>query len=81
MPPLSPTAVRQRKLVTIRYTFKGAVIQKKKSKIFHFHLHLSIVVLDDLKVKEVVLILSTQGGIPTSGLWNLKLVLGAEIIS
>lgn len=74
MPLLSPARVGQ----TVNQT-----VPKMDSEKFlvQFHPHLSIVVLDDLKVKEVVLILSTQGGIPTSGLRNLKLVLRAEVIS
>lgn len=45
------------------------------------HPHLSIIVFDNLQVKEVILVLSTKGGVPASSLRNLKLVLGAQVFS
>lgn len=43
--------------------------------------HLSIVVFDNLQIKEVVLILSVQYGIPAAGFWAVQVFLGAKIIS
>lgn len=43
--------------------------------------HLSIVVLDDLQIKEVVLVLSAQHGVPATGFRTLQVFLGAKILS
>lgn len=78
MPLLSPAGLHKHYELMKRSLPKGIPQRKRVTLV---RPHLSIVVFDDLQVKEVVFILSIQGGIPTSSLRNFKLILRAEIIS
>lgn len=70
---------RQTRLVNETAPIKDSR-NSSENDLMQVHPHLSVVVFDNLQVKEVILIFPSQGGIPASSLRNLKLVLRAEVI-